>query len=64
MNPKDGYEPAAGRTINSKTAAAFLAPYRTDDMFKLSDKVGARLVCRAASQAACCRVGRVWAHCT
>lgn len=41
-NPEDGYEAAAGRKINGETVAAFLAPYRTNDMFKASDKAVTR----------------------
>jgi hypothetical protein len=38
LNPNDGYEAAKGRDVNSKTVAAFLAPYLQNDMFKASDK--------------------------
>lgn len=44
LNPNDGFDADKGREINSKTVGAFLAPYRTNDMFKASDKVMSPLV--------------------
>ena len=38
LNPSDGYDPVEGRAVNSKTVAAFLAPYLNDGRFKASDK--------------------------
>jgi hypothetical protein len=45
LNPSDGYDAAAGREVNGKTVAAFLAPYRSNNMFKASDQVCGCVVC-------------------